>query len=78
MAFRFGLVTLFPDYFEAPLKSSLLGKALEDRTIEVARRDGAHAARRERLRVRHRDPVRSPLPSVPGRRSSPSTLGSES
>jgi tRNA (guanine37-N1)-methyltransferase len=36
MAFRFGLVTLFPDYFEAPLKCSLLGKALEERKIEMA------------------------------------------
>ena len=36
MAFRFGLVTLFPEYFEGPLKSSLLGRAIDLRTIEVS------------------------------------------
>jgi tRNA (guanine37-N1)-methyltransferase len=36
---RIDVVTLFPELFDAPLRTSLLGKAIEARRIEVAVRD---------------------------------------
>ena len=32
---RIDVLTLFPDMVEQPLKSSLLGKAIDDKVIEV-------------------------------------------
>jgi len=34
--FRFGVITLFPEYFESPMKVSLLGKALESKRMEIS------------------------------------------
>lgn len=33
--FRFGVITLFPEYFESPTKASLLGKALNEKRLEI-------------------------------------------
>lgn len=33
---RIDVLTLFPEFFDAPLKASLLGKAVEQGTLEVA------------------------------------------
>mgnify|MGYP001598210542 FL=1 len=32
---RFDILTIFPDFFESPLKQSILGKAVENRLVEV-------------------------------------------
>ena len=32
---KFNIITLFPDFFESPLKSSLLGKACREKLIEI-------------------------------------------
>ena len=32
---RFTIITLFPDFFSSPLKTSILGKAIKNQKIEV-------------------------------------------
>ena len=32
---RFDILTIFPGFFESPLKQSILGKAVENRLVEV-------------------------------------------
>ncbi|MEA2452462.1 MAG: tRNA (guanine37-N1)-methyltransferase [Actinomycetota bacterium] len=58
---RFDVVTIFPELFEAPLKTSLLGKAVDDGVIEV----GVHDLRARGL-GKHRNVDDEPYGGGPG------------
>lgn len=58
---RFDVVTIFPELFEAPLRTSLLGKAVETGLLEV----GVHDLRQHGL-GKHRDVDDEPYGGGPG------------
>jgi tRNA (guanine37-N1)-methyltransferase len=58
---RFDVVTIFPELFEVPLKTSLLGKAVENGIVQV----GVHNLR-ERGLGKHRDVDDEPYGGGPG------------
>lgn len=58
---RFDVVTIFPELFEAPLRTSLLGKAIESGLLEV----GVHDLRDHGL-GKHRDVDDEPYGGGPG------------